>query len=144
MDNHTHEIASLMRIAGVSPRSLGGLVLAVVIAGCAAPGRGVSDADAVAQRAQERWNELVKGNFAGAYAYISPTGRQLVTVDAYSGGLRRNFWTDAKVGDVTCPTSEACEVDVWIEYQHWGLKMRTPVKEKWVKQSSNWWFLFER
>jgi len=35
-------------------------------------------------------------------------------------------------------------VDVWIEYQYRGMKMKTPVREKWVRQKSDWWFLLER
>ena len=142
MDNCTHETASLKRNAGVSSRLLG-LGLAILIAGCAATAV-QDDKDFVAERAQARWNELVKGDFAAAYKYISPAGRELLTADAYASGLRRNFWRGAKVGEVTCPTSELCEVDVWIEYRHQGINMRTPVREKWIRQRSTWWFLLER
>lgn len=119
-----------------------GVVALVALAGCAAIGR--SDKEAVAERAQERWNLLVKNDFAAAYGYISPAGRELVTPEAYAAGLRRGFWTGAKVGDVDCKLPDACEVDVWIEYQHLGLKMRTPLREKWIKQRFNWWFVLER
>ena len=123
-----------------------GAVFAVVamafLAGCATVGR--SDQDVVAERAQERWNLLVKNDFAAAHGYISPAGRELVTPEAYASSLRKNFWTGAKVGDVVCKQPDACEVDVWIEYQYRGMKMKTPVHEKWIKQKSDWWFVYER
>jgi hypothetical protein len=145
MDNHTHESALQNRNTAVSLRSLVGLcAVAAVMAGCAAVSLGRSDKEVVAERAQERWNELVKGNFAAAYGYMSPAGRELVSLDAYASGLRRGFWTGAKVDKVECATDESCEVDVSVEYQHRGLKMKTPVREKWIKQRLNWWFLLQR
>jgi hypothetical protein len=117
-------------------------VATVGLAGCATVVR--SDRDIVAERAQERWNLLVKNDFAAAHGYISPAGRELVTPEAYASSLRKNFWTGAKVGDVVCKQPDTCEVDVWIEYQLQGRAMRTPVHEKWIKQRFNWWFVLER
>jgi len=117
-------------------------VVVGLLAGCATVGR--SDQDVVAERAQERWNLLVKNDFAAAHGYISPAGRELVTPEAYASSLRKNFWTGAKVGDVVCKQPDACEVDVWIEYRLQGRAMRTPVHEKWIKQRFNWWFVLER
>lgn len=145
MDNHTQELASESRKSAVSQRWFGVFCAAVavaVLAGCTTMAR--SDKDAVAERAQERWNLLVKGDFTGAYAYISPAGRELVTSDAYASGLRKNFWTGAQVGNVVCNLPDACEVDAWIEYQHQGRRMKTPVHEKWIKERFNWWFVLER
>ena len=119
-----------------------GMVAMMALAGCANLGR--SDKEAVAERAQQRWNLLVKNDFAAAYRYISPAGRELVTSEAYAAGLRRNFWTGAKVGDIECKTPDACEVDVWIEYQHMGRPMRSPMREKWIKHRFDWWFVLER
>jgi hypothetical protein len=118
-------------------------LVALAIAGCAMSDsmRRPGDREMVAERAQERWDALVKGDFAAAYRYISPPGRTLVPQDAYASGLKKGFWTGAKVQNVQCPSSEACEVDVVIDYQHNGLKMQSPLREKWVKQNSNWWFV---
>ncbi len=120
------------------------VLTAAALAGCAAAGTAKSDKDIVAQRAQERWDLLVKNDFAGAYKYLSPGSREVVTADAYAAGFRRKFWSDAKVDQVSCQVSDACEVDVWIEYQNRGIAMRTPVHEKWIRQGSNWWFVLER
>lgn len=144
MDNHTQESASEGRKSVVASRQLGALfaVVAMGLTGCATVVR--SDRDIVAERAQERWNLLVKNDFAAAHGYISPAGRELVTPEAYASSLRKNFWTGAQVGDVVCKQPDACEVDVWIEYQHMGRPMRSPVHEKWVRQRFNWWFVLER
>jgi len=147
MDNHTHETVSAVRKGSVLSRSPGAvcaaLVLAGILGGCAAnPVR--SDKEIVAERAQQRWDLLVKGDFEGAYALISPAGRELMKPDAYASSLRKDFWTGAKVDQVECGTTDACAVEVWIEYQYRGMKMRTPVHEKWIKQKSDWWFVMER
>ena len=147
MDNHSHELVPVVRKLSLLSRgfsaALVALVVAGVLGGCAmAPAR--TDKDIVAERAQQRWDLLVKNDFAGAYGFISPAGRELIKADAYASTLRTGFWTGAKVDHVDCPTAEACEVDVWIEYQYRGLKMRTPVHEKWIRQKSDWWFVYER
>ena len=147
MDNHTQESVPESRKSGVSWRFAAAcaVMAAAALGGCTTTGSTRSDKDVVAKRAQERWDLLVKNDFTGAYRYLSPGSRQIVTTpDAYSGEFRRNFWSGAKVDQVNCPTAEMCEVDVWIEYQNLGIKMRTPVHEKWVRQDSNWWFVLER
>jgi len=117
---------------------------AAALAGCATAGTAKSDKESVAQRAQERWDLLVKNDFAGAYEYMSPGSRQFVTAEAYAGGMRRNFWSGAKVEQVNCATADACDVEVLIEYQNRGIRMRAPVHEKWLRQESKWWFVLER
>ena len=143
MDNHTHEWVSRKRRERMSSRWVLA-VAAVAIAGCAAPGLGRPDKEIVAERAQARWDALVKSDFDRAYGYISPAGREVMNSGAYASSLKRDFWTGAKIDRVECQTPEACDVDVTIEYQHRGMKMNAPLREKWVKQRSNWWFVLER
>jgi hypothetical protein len=119
------------------------MLVAVVLGGCATANLGRSDKEIVAERAQQRWDLLVKSDFTGAYAFMSPGGRELTKPDAYAGTLRAGFWSAAKVDHVECPSADLCEVDVWIEYRYRGLQMRTPVREKWIRQKSEWWFLLE-
>ena len=148
MDNHTHETVSAGMKGSMFSRGPGAVCAALVVAGilggCATANLGRSDKEIVAERAQQRWDLLVKGDFAGAYGFISPAGHELVNPVAYASSLRTGFWIGAKVDHVECQTVEACEVDVWIEYQYRGMKMKTPVREKWIRQKSDWWFLLER
>jgi hypothetical protein len=116
--------------------------IALAIAGCAiGPQR--SDQEIVAEKAQLRWNALVAGDFKAAYGFISPAGRSVVTVEGYSGTLKRGFWKDVRVEDVKCASPEICEVQLRIEYEFQGRRIKTPASEKWVKQDSDWWFLLQ-
>ena len=145
MDNHSHD--SLVHGGrAVRLKRLGAAcaTMLAVLGGCATAGSGKSGKDFVAEKAQQRWDLLVKNDFAGAYRYLSPAGKLVVTEQVYVLGFRRNFWTGAKVTDVQCPTDEACEVEVTVEYRHQGLGMRSPVREKWIREKSDWWFVLER
>ena len=145
MDNHSHD--SLLHgglAVGFKRLGAASVTVLAVLGGCATVSGGKSGKDVVAEKAQQRWDLLVKNDFAGAYRYISPAGRQLVTEQAYAGGFRRNFWTGAQVKDVQCPNEEACEVEVTVEYRHQGLGMKSPVREKWIREKSDWWFVLER
>jgi hypothetical protein len=145
MDNHTDETVPAnwkSSVFGKAMNAACAVVAMALLGGCAAGSLGKEPKDIVAERAQQRWDLLVKNDFAAAYGYISPAGREVVKQDAYVGSLKRGFWNGAKVDAVKCETADACEVDVWIEYTHLGIKMRTPVHEKWVRQGSNWWFVY--
>jgi hypothetical protein len=145
MDNHSDE--SLVHGGrAVQLKRLGAACVTVlaVLGGCATPPSAKSAKDIVAERAQQRWDLLVKNDFAGAYRYLSPASKQVVTEQAYAAGFRRNFWTGAKVADARCPNAEACEVEVAIEYRHMGMGMKSPVLEKWIRDKSDWWLVLER
>jgi hypothetical protein len=60
-----------------------------ILGGCATANLGRSDKEIVAERAQQRWDLLVKSDFAGAYRYISPAGRELLKPEAYASSLSR-------------------------------------------------------
>ena len=135
-----------MRFAGqfVNPVRLAGslLIALIAVAGCAsAPQR--SDQEIVAERAQVRWNALVAGDFKTAYEMMSPAGRSVVSLEGYSGTLKRGFWKEVRVKDVQCTSAEVCEVHLEMEYEFMGRRTKTPVSEKWVKQDSTWWYLFQ-
>ena len=119
---------------------------ALAMAGCATTGptSARSDKELVAERAQKRWDALVKNDFGEAYRYISPAGRAIVTEQAYAAQFKRDFWSGAKVEKVECGAPDVCEVDVMISYEFGGLNMKTGVREKWNKQNSIWWFVLER
>ena len=114
-----------------------GAVTLVVLAGCASmdsPPEGV-----VATRAQERWDALVKGDLKGAYAYLSPGSRSVMDLAAYEASVRRGFWKTAKVDKAVCAPQQSCEVYVTIEYEFRGALTKTPLRESWIKEGSNWW-----
>lgn len=111
-----------------------------LLAACAAIGT-QSPQDVVRERAQARWDALVKGDFQAAYAYLSPGSREVLSEANYVAGLGRSFWKSAKVDKVECISDAACNVDATIEYEFQGRLIRTPLRESWVREGSQWWYL---
>jgi hypothetical protein len=126
-------------IAATAARVAAVLAL-LVVAGCATLDSRTPE-ERVKARAQERWDALVKGDFEAAYAFMSPGSQAVVTKKDYAGSLRRDFWKSARVEKVTCPTALACEVDLTIEYVFQGRRTTTPLRESWIKEGSNWWYV---
>lgn len=130
-----------VRIDGFLGWRRGVLMAAVAaLAGCAVLGPRTPE-QVVAERAQERWNDLVKGDFKAAYAFLSPGSKSVQTVDKYVAGLRTGFWKGATVDKVECGTPETCDVSLTIEYEFMGRRTKTPLLEGWVREGSNWWYV---
>ena len=120
---------------------VGALVAVVVVAlsGCAAIAPKAPE-EAVKERAQARWNALVQGDFKAAYAYLSPGSRAVQPETDYVSSLRRGFWKSARVEKATC-TPQRCEVEASIEYELGGRRMTTPLRETWISEGSEWWYV---
>ena len=125
-------------MGGMRRTLLAGAVIA--LAGCAAMSPR-SPEEAVKARAQERWDALVKGDFGAAYGFLSPGSREVVSEKDYVAGLRKGFWKTAQVEKVDCPTKDACNATVAIEYEFQGRRTKTPLGESWVREGSNWWYV---
>lgn len=119
-------------------------VAAIVVAGCAGLQPGASDEQVVAERAKLRWDAVIAGDIKTAYGYISPAGRSVVSLEGYAGTFRRGFHKAARVTDVRCQGREVCDVTLEIEYMFSGKRMKTPFFEKWVRQDSDWWYLYQQ
>lgn len=113
--------------------------VAIALAGCATLGQ--PPEVAVKERSQARWDALVKGDFDAAYGYMSPGSRAVQSQANYAGSLRKGFWTSAKVDRVVCATKQACDVELTIEYEFQGHSRKTPLKETWVREGSDWWYV---
>jgi hypothetical protein len=124
-------------------KTLGGLVALVSLSGLMGCGAlDLRDDDvAVKERAQARWDALVKGETLAAYKYLSPGSRAVLTPDAYAASIRGGFWRSAKVDSVTCTTKDNCEARVTIEYEFRGRRTKTPLTETWIREDSQWWYL---
>lgn len=97
----------------------------------------------VRDRAQQRWDALLKGDIQGGYAFLSPGSRAVMTLDGYRTTIRPGFWKAAKVGDVKCGSAESCEVQAEIEYVVRGSRVKTPLGETWIRQQGNWWYVLK-
>jgi hypothetical protein len=117
------------------------LVAAVVVtvSGCAALAP-KSPEEAVKERAQARWDLLVHGDYKAAYAYLSPGSRAVQPESEYVKSLRRDFWKAARVEKATC-TVQRCEVEASIEYEAQGRRITTPLRETWIREGSEWWYV---
>jgi len=113
---------------------------ASVVAGCAILDSR-SPEQVVQERAQQRWDELVKGDLRKAYGYLSPGSRSVMSPEAYEGSIKRGFWKSAKVDKVECATPQSCDAAVTIEYEFQGRRTKTPLRETWIKEGSEWWYL---
>jgi hypothetical protein len=105
---------------------------------------GMNDEKVVQQKATERWNAIVANDLRTAYELISPAGRALVSYEAYAESVRRGFHKSARVTDVRCTSSEVCDVTLELEYERQGRRFKTPFFEKWVRQDSQWWLMYQR
>lgn len=98
------------------------------------------DQQAVTQRAQERWNLLMKGKAAEAYEYFSPATRTTFTLDWFRkrAGVGR-WWRQIKLERVDCQ-AEVCTVTMVVDYELGDIKgLRAGIEEKWVKEDGIWW-----
>jgi hypothetical protein len=115
-------------------------VAVVAAAGCAAVGGGSPEA-VVKERAQARWDAMVKGDFQAAYGYLSPGSRAVLSETGYAAELKKGFWKSAHVESVTCRNAEACDVSATIEYEYMGHRTRTPLRESWIRDEGQWWYV---
>jgi hypothetical protein len=126
----------------VAVARIAAMMLAASIVGCATlvP----SDEMVVEQRAMARWKAIIANDLREAYEFISPAGRSLVPFEAYQSSIKRGFHKAARVLEVKCSSSDLCEVSLELEYEYSRRRIKTPLQEKWVRQDSQWWFLYQR
>ena len=127
------------------------VVATVELSGCGTmvPGQsmGIVEKDAdtaarlVTERAQQRWNALVKRDMEMAYQFISPAGRSLMSLDDYRPRINAGYWRGAKVKEAVCAI-ETCEVTVLLDMVAEGVKFTNPIKETWILDAGKWWFVY--
>ena len=98
----------------------------------------------VRQRATARWDLLIKGDFNGAYQFMSPGSRQTTTLDGFKANIRKNAFRAIDMQSVTCD-GDACQVKLSLTYDHPKMKgIVTPVTESWIVDGSQAWYVFGR
>jgi hypothetical protein len=115
-------------------------VAAAALSGCAGLAKR-SPEQAVQERAQARWDALVKGDVSAAYGFLSPGSRAVITPQGYEGTIRRGFWKSAKVDKVECGTPQSCEASATIEYDYQGQRIKSPLRETWIQEGADWWYV---
>lgn len=119
-----------------------GLILAVAVGGCAAMKPRTAE-EVVKERAQARWDALVKGDAKSAYAFLSPGSRAVLTPENYATSIRVGFWKSALVDKVVCEGQQTCEAHVTIEYEFQAQRIKTPLRETWIREGTDWWYLLK-
>lgn len=119
----------------------------VVLLGACTTLQPPSPEERVAQRAQERWDHLIAGEFDAAYGYLSPAQRTTGSLEAYRRHLMlsRVEWKEASVLDVECG-AEACTARIQLDMVVVQPLPRVPafdasqtIDEQWVLVESEWW-----
>jgi hypothetical protein len=121
---------------------LAAAIIAGTLAGCTvAPVAEKPAEEVVKARAQERWDALVNGKIEVAYGYLSPGSQAVTNLEGFRNSIKLGFWRNVAVQKVTCSTAELCEVVSEVDYVYRGTSVRTPLKETWIKQEANWWYV---
>ena len=123
-------------------------LLVVAVAGCAGlSGNRAKESPAevknaaVAKRAEARWQALIDGDLASAYAYLSPGTRSAMTYEQYKARHRVGFYRAVKIDSVDCAT-DVCTVKLMLTYDAKELKgIVTPITEKWVVEEGQAWIV---
>jgi hypothetical protein len=122
----------------------------MTLGGCAGiAGFGISkDSDpaakqkVVAQRAEARWQSLIKGDLDAAYAYLSEGSKATTPLDVYKAKIRPGMWRQAKVEKVECE-AEVCKVEMQITFDHKLMKgIQTPLNESWIIEKGSAWYVY--
>ena len=131
--------------------ALGALLAVLVLASCAVSpiGDGSGPAvgskareDAVASRVGERWDAVIKADWARAYEYMSPASRASLTFQQYQKVARNVVYRAAKINGIVCD-ADRCQVKLSVTYDHRLMKgITTPLEETWIFDQGKPWFVY--
>jgi hypothetical protein len=142
-----------VKIAVAGWRQVGAAAVAAVtlgVAGCATPPAGPAPTGAgtqareelVKQRAQARWDALIKGDVKAAYTYLSPASREVTPLERYQAKTNTGSFRAIKLDRVSCE-AETCQVRLWLTFDHRVMQgVTTPVEETWVFDGGQAWFVY--
>jgi hypothetical protein len=129
------------------------LICSLWLAGCAGsgtqPGAAQGDATGIlAQRALARWEALMDGDFASAYALESPGYREATPLRLYASRFGSQLrWDQVEVLEVLPdPEGDAATVRLLVEYTAMDptggvLQSQRPVAERWIRTGGEWWHI---
>jgi hypothetical protein len=119
----------------------------LVLAGCGTTGLtketpAAQKEKVVAERANARWQALIKRDYEAAYAYMSPGSKSALSSDGFKNTAGQMVYRDAKVLGVTCE-EELCSVKLSITYDHRVMKgVTTPLEERWILENGQMWYVW--
>jgi hypothetical protein len=126
-------------------RWTGWLALGVGLAGCASISADSSPEvrqKLVAERAEARWQTLIKGDVEGAYQYLSAGSKAGTSLTAYKKTVKPGIWRKAKVDKVDCE-AEICKVQLTITYDYRNMHgIETILPETWIIENGSAWYVY--
>lgn len=132
------------------------LLLATLLSGCASAPSTKAPAtpeEAVAQRAELRWQALIEARWADAYAFLTPGYREAHTLESYQGNFANAQieWKAARVTDVNCDLPERCTAGVQVDFEVKGgmagmakVESSHRLEETWLLAGDGWHHLPRR
>ena len=101
------------------------------------------------ERAEARWNALIKGDIEKAYTFTTPDYRAVVSAQQYRGKYGRVAdWRMARVVNVSydVPTVAAVSVEVTYRVGIPGaggelIETQKSISEKWIYKDREWWYI---
>ena len=124
-------------------------LVGATLVGCAShpntPAATVTPETLVSERAQQRWDRLLKKDFEQAYTYLTPAYRSLKTSAQYANGFSNGAaWHSAKVDNVSCENAERCTATVKLEVvvlaRGFSKPLESTLYETWLLDEGQWWF----
>lgn len=103
----------------------------------------------VEERAQQRWNHMVAGEYKDAWAYLSPGFRETTNAETYAANMntKQIRYISATVVGSDCG-EETCKVRTEVTYRVPGaptgintLKPSRIVRENWILAEDRWWLV---
>jgi hypothetical protein len=93
----------------------------------------------VKERADLRWQALIRDDMQVAYGYLSPATRNVVTIDQYKAKTARGTFRAAKVDS----EAELCKVKIMLTYDRPRMKgIITPIDETWILERGQFWYFY--
>ncbi len=96
----------------------------------------------VTERAEARWNALIKGDLDEAYTYLSAGSKATTSLEVYKASIKPGRWREAKVEKVECE-AEVCRATVNITFDDRRMKgIQMPLVESWIIENRSAWYVY--
>jgi hypothetical protein len=124
--------------------------LVSLMAACAGTGANTSarsvaktDNDLASERAEARWAAMIEKDLDRAHTFLSPGSRATHPLKIFKGKIRPLNWRSAKALSARCE-ADTCHVSIrlTVEDQRLGGEVTTVFEEVWLRDSGQWWLLF--
>lgn len=96
----------------------------------------------VAERAEARWQALIKGDVDTAYGFLSAGSKKATSLAIYKSIIKPGMWRQAKAEKVDCK-DELCKVQLEVTYDAKMMKgITTPIWETWIIEDGSAWYVY--